>query len=316
MIKIFINISILLLVTLGFVYLADTYIEKYDEWDLILESKEFGLLKKAQYVSFGHSQSKRMKWGFPDSAKKTISSLAMDGDDIFLQYEKMNAIRSDLRGKTVFVGTTIASFVTLGDTMDSDLPENMRMFYFKMPLRHVSYSNLSKVFKSRFYAVNNMKMLNKVMKHAPYTSDSYKVKTYKSIQDDIGANHQKIKIGKVLKKYPALPDSIRKEILKMKALSEAEHFRLIFYAFPMYKHYYEIMGDRFADSISNLMTNFFRANNIEYYNYMRDSFFIDNYDYFQDDMHLNKLGASLSVKKILDACNKTSPLQASPANKK
>lgn len=297
--KLIIRIPVLLLLLYIPLYLYDSLASKYTNYDLFQLPHEFSLLKDAKYVSFGSSITKRLKWGYP-GPKNEMATFSMNGDDLFLIYEKMNLIKGDLAGKTVMIGLAYNSFNYAYDTIGQEMTENMRQFYYKMPLKYVKFGNALKVFKSKFYVVNNMNIFNKIIKKEPPTKNDYKEKVYKSIDADSSATKQYKSIVRLERKMPGLTDSIKDVIIKIKTMAAANHFKIVFYFTSVYHHYFEHFPEKEADSFHQLITGFLKDQKLPFYDYQKDAAYMYNYDYFNDDLHMSRRGAALIVKRLFD----------------
>jgi len=286
--------------------------------NLLLENVKF--IPTAKYITFGNSQGKRFKYGYP--VKKDVANMCIDGNDIFSIEEQLQVLASHLKPDQIILVNMSYNTLKYRDTVDESMTQQLRRFYYALPWSYASAGSVSKFIKCKFFVINRMRDVDELVKklkkrhswkmnkvnedtvpHSAVLLAGMKMQSTR----ETGAESQLSLIRAGAKFFPDIDAKAAKALKEMEKIADDHHLRLIFFATPTFVDARKKFGLAKADSIQSYVANLLKDDHIEYYDHFNDSEFVNRIDYYKDGVHLSRDGANAFTSKLINE------IQAHPA---
>jgi len=303
------QISLFLLPIILISFYADNYIstnlkksnsfaeKEYSTWNAIIDGKI-----NSDIVIYGSSRA----WKhinptmISNSLNASTYNLGIDGHNFWLQYLRHSMLlENNTKPKIIILSLDVFTLQKVDDLYNSDQFLPYMLWNNKIKDATISYNGFNLIDYEipliRYFGKGNavqtaMKTKNKVER----------IKGYQGRKEQWNDDFNKAK--KAMKNYQKQLDPAT-IVLFERFLNEckSKNIKILFVYSPEY-----IEGQKFVknrDEIISLYEKYSKKYNIPFYNYSNDSLSYDK-KYFYNASHLNKTGAELFTKKLIDSLKK------------
>ncbi|MFM9826122.1 hypothetical protein [Flavobacterium sp.] len=310
--KFIVQISLFLMPIFLISYYADNYIsenlkksnsfakKEYSTWNAILEGKV-----NSDIVIYGSSRA----WVhisplmISNSLNVSVYNLGIDGHNFWLQYLRHTLLlKYNVKPKMIILSLDVFTLQKIDNLYNSDQFLPYMLWDESIKESTISYNSFNSLdyeipllrYLGRSKAINASFSINKSDKKIE------RIRGYQAKDRQWNSDFDKAK--KAMKNYEK-PLDIGSVILFEQFLNEckSKDIKLLFVYSPEY-----IEGQKFVKNrgeIISLYEKYSKKYNIPFYNYSNDSLSHDK-KYFYNATHLNKTGAELFTKRLIDSLKK------------